>query len=235
MSKKVKKFKYVCVYLSISSLLLSSCANLPSGSGGKSSSENGGCNPQAAAFAGAVFGAILGQRSKSGNAGAGAAIGAVVAGLACVAWNYKVDQTKTAAQVNASYRQANNGTLPVAPKVTAYSVSSYPSATLYSGQPLTIASTIEVVQGSNNVTPLVEQEMFVYHDGKVVGSAKKVANLGNGAGEFQTQFTLQLPKGVPQGVYPVKTSLYLNGVKVEDKSLNVQVVSIPTFQILASL
>jgi hypothetical protein len=33
-----------------------------------------------------------------------------------------------------------------------------------------------------------------------------------------------MPEGVPEGVYPVKTALYLNGVKVRSNNVKLQVV-----------
>jgi hypothetical protein len=47
---------------------------------------------------------------------------------------------------------------------------------------------------------------------------------------------MNMPSGVPQGNYPVRTSLYLNGQRVAGKDdLTLQVVSLPDGQTLAML
>jgi hypothetical protein len=119
------------------------------------------------------------------------------------------------------------------PKLVSYTVSSVPSAMISSGTPLVLDSRIEVVQGGPN-KPIIEQELVVYHDGKVVSKARKVANAGLGAGEYVSTFTLNLPKGVPQGSYPVSSTVYLNGVQTQSRNFPVQVVHIPSAQLFAS-
>jgi len=169
---------------------------------------------------GALLGALAGG---SGNRGTGAAIGAGVGALACIAWNYNSQQTKTAEQVNSDYRASNNGALPETPKVVAYDIGAAPSA-ISAGNPMVINSRIAIVGAANGPLPVVEQKIVVGHDGKEIASARKQANPGAGAGEYVTSFKVNMPKGVPQGNYPVSTSLYVNGNLVESRSTAVQVV-----------
>ena len=209
------------------SLLLSlqGCANAPLGSGALSdgaSNTDGGCNPVAMAIVGGILGALAGGRNYRG---AGAAVGAGVGALACVAWNYRTQQTKTAEQVNHAYQLANNGYVPAAPRVVTYRVDAVPN-TISAGSPMVINSVIGIVQAPGGTAPVVEQEIVVGYDGKAVASARKQANAGGGAGEYTTSFTVKLPAGVPQGSYPVYTSLYVNGSRVGGQSAAVQVVRI---------
>lgn len=219
------------VYLTSTSLLLTGCAHQ---AGGKTSGflmdDNGGCNPAAMAFAGALAGALLAGKN---NRNQGAISGGMIGGLACVAWNYKAKQIKTAEQVNQQYLAINKGVLPTEPRLVNYTLNSIPSAMINSGTPLVLDSRIEVAQGGTN-KPVIEQELIVYHDGKVVSKARKVANAGQGAGEYLTTFTVNLPKGVPQGSYPVTSTVYLNGVVTRSQSIPVQVVQISPNQIFAS-
>ncbi len=222
----------VGVYITASALILSGCAHQPGGQavGGFLMDDNGGCNPAAMAFAGALAGALLAGKN---NRNQGAIAGGVIGGLACVAWNYKAKQVRTAEQVNTQYLAINKGVLPSEPRLVKYLVSSVPSAMINSGTPLVLDSTIEVVHGGPT-KPIIEQELIVYHDGKVVSKARKVANAGQGAGEYSTRFTVNLPKGVPQGSYPVYSTVYLNGVQAQNRSIPVQVVQIGSGQIFAS-
>ena len=216
-----RRLSSVGVYSTAIVFALSGCATPGGGKFATSSSETGGCNPVAMAAVGAIFGALLAGKN---NRNQGAIIGGTVGGLACVAWNYKVAQIRTAEQVNNAYKAANSGALPFESTLVRYSVNSVPSSILNSGNPLILDSKIEVVQGSNGARPVVEQELIITHDGKIVSKAKKVANLGLGAGEYQVNFQLNLPKGVPQGDYPVYTAIYIDGKKVRENNIPVQVV-----------
>lgn len=225
------KFADLVVYVTSAAFILSGCAHPGGGqSSGFLMDDNGGCNPAATALVGALAGALLAGKNDRNR---GAVAGAVVGGLACVAWNYKAKQVKTAEQVNEQYKIANKGELPTEPKLVSYTVNSVPSAVLNSGSPLIVDSTIEVVQGGST-KPIIEQELIVYHGGKEVSKARKVANSGQGAGEYHTRFTVNLPKGVPQGAYPVYSTVYLNGVQVRNQSIPVQVVQVPPLEVLAS-
>ncbi len=101
---------------------------------------------------------------------------------------------------------------------------------------MVIRSDIVVVEGDSMKTqPVVEEELEIMHDGKSITKAKKQANADRGGGAFATKFTLDLPRGTPQGDYPVRTTLYLDGRKVETRSFNVQVVQLETGTMVAML
>lgn len=215
----------------VAAMLAAGCAT-PGGGGGQSTSGGGAgeCDAGIAALAGAVVGGLLAQGN---NRVRGAALGAGLASLACVAWNYNARQTKTAEQVQAEYKSANRGQLPDHNRVVGYDTRFDPGAKVSPGGKMTVVSNIEVVQGSADPKPALEEELtLVRPDGSEVKSRKK-ANENQGAGAYTTSYSMTMPSGVPQGVYPVKTALYMNGQKVAGKDMSMQVVALPSGEMVA--
>lgn len=205
------------------------------GGGGVATGDvlSGECNPLVTGGIGAAVGAILGGNK---NRGSGAAAGAALGALACVAYNYYTKQTKTAQQVTNEYKAAHKGTLPASATVTRFNAQVAPTATVQAGKEITVASNIEVVPGTSNPRPSVEQEIALYSpDGAQAGKARKPASQSGGGGAFETSFKFSLPQGVPQGVYPVKSQLYVDGKPVAGTDTRFQVVVAPggTLAVLA--
>ena len=203
--------------------LLAGCAT-GQGGGGETTGDvlSGECNPLVTGGIGAAIGAIIGGSKHRGQ---GAATGAAVGALACIAYNYYTKQTKTAQQVANEYKAANKGTLPASATVTKFNAQVAPTATVQAGKTVTVASNIEVVPGTSNPRPSVEQEIALYSpDGKEAGKARKPASQSGGGGAFETSFRFSLPQGVPQGVYPVKSQLYVDGKPVAGTDTRFQVV-----------
>src|SRR6478672_8014378 len=198
-----------------------------------------GCKPAAVLAAVALAGGCATQQGGSAPAadtlsgdcnplvtgGIGAAIGA----LACVAYNYYAKQTKTSQQVTDEYKAKNKGTLPASATVTRFNVQVAPTAKVQAGNAVDVASNIEVVPGTSNPQPNVEQEITLFSpDGAQAGKARKPANqAGTGGGAFETSFKFSLPQGVPQGVYPVKSQLYVDGKPAAGTDTRFQVVVAP--------
>jgi hypothetical protein len=182
-----------------------------------------GCNTAAAAVIGAVAGALL---SRGNNRLKGAAIGGGLAAAICVAYNYKTRQTKTAQQVSTEYTQQHQGEVPTQSFVAQYETHVGPADQIRRGDSADLASTIDVIQGTDGIDPKVEEEITLLGpDGKPLRTTRKPANPSGGGGEYQTQFTFKLPDGAPQGAYAFKTALYLNGQQVKEGSANLQVAS----------
>lgn len=186
------------------------------------SSGDSECNEGLMALGGAVIGGLL---ASGNNRVRGAALGAGAAALACVAWNYNAKQTRTAQQVQTDYRTANRGRVPEQAQVVRYDPKFSPSGRVTPGGQVVLNSDIEVIGGTRDRDiPVLEEEMtMVRPDGKQI-SSRKVVNEGQGAGGYQSSFTLKMPKGVPEGEYPVKTALYLNGQPAGTRTLTMQVV-----------
>jgi hypothetical protein len=175
---------------------------------------------------GAAIGAIVGGNKRRGE---GAAAGAAIGALACVAYNYYTKQTKTAEQVASEYKAKNKGTLPASATVTRFNAQVAPTAKVQAGNAITVASNIEVVPGTSNPRPAVEQEIALYGpDGAQAGRARKPASQTSGGGAFETSFKFSLPQGVPQGVYPVKSQLFVDGKPAAGTDTRFQVVVAPT-------
>jgi hypothetical protein len=192
---------------------------------------SGDCNPLLSGGIGTALGALLGG---SRNRLRGAAIGAGVGALACMAYNYHTTQTKSAQQVTEEYKAANQGELPAAATVTRFDAKVAPTESVQAGKAVDIASYIEVVPGTDNPRPTVEQQITLFApDGKEAANAKKPANQSPGGGAFETTFRFTMPQGVPQGVYPVKSQVFVNGDPTANAETRFQVVVGPTGTVVA--
>jgi hypothetical protein len=180
------------------------------------------CNPLLAGIGGAAIGAIV----AGGNRAAGAAIGAGVAALVCAAVDYEAKQIKTAQQAQADYQAGHGGRMPEQASVVKYTTSFTP-ASISAGEKATLHSYIEVVKGKRDAAdPTIEEEATIYKpDGSVAKSVRKPVNQTASAGAFASSFTIPMPQGVPQGAYPVKSTLYVNGVEVAERKVDLQVVA----------
>lgn len=230
-----KKYTNLVVATLATTLLGACVAPQPGGpnSGMNNGNNNYGANNQAtqqdpcsvgqSAMAGAAVGALLGglMNGKKGLL-KGAAAGGVVGGLGCLAINAQSRQTKTAAQSDREYVQAR-GRLPAEPQVTLYSPTTT-SPTARRGQPMRINSVIELVNGSQQTVNEVREELVVFdpQGDKVRNGAKQLSN--NTGGRFENFFELTLPDSAPQGVYALKTNLYVNGKLSATRNLQTQIV-----------
>lgn len=211
------------------SLAVSGCA-APGADGQPLAATGGDCNPALAAGLGAVVGGLLGGGK---NTLRGAALGSGFAALACVALNYQAQQVKTAKQVQDEYKAAHRGMLPEQATLVRYDTTFSPTS-LRGGQKAQTASYIEVAPGTRDMTPKVEEELTLYKpDGSVLQTVRKPVSATNGSGAFKGGFSIPLPEGVPQGLYPIKTALYLNGRRVAGQDNKLQVVDLGTTRMLA--
>lgn len=193
------------------------------GSNRQAAQEQDPCSVGNSALAGAAAGALLGAL-LDGKKGAlrGAAAGGLVATLGCVAINSQSRQVRTAAQVDGDYIRAR-GRLPADPRVVSYQPR-LTSSTVQRGRPMQVLSSFELVNGATNPVREVREDLVVYDpQGKEFASkAKPLVN--HTGGRFENTFELTLPEGVSQGVYAMKTNLYVNGKLMESRKLNTQLV-----------
>jgi hypothetical protein len=205
--------------LTAGALAVSGCANISSGLAG---GDDDPCNLIAGTLIGGVAGALL-DRNKRGR---GAAIGAAVGALSCVAVNAVSRQTRTAQQVEEDYRRSNRGQLPPnEPVVQAYNVVVNPEAGVQSGEKLQVVSNMTVVRGTKQpVNEVKEVLTLTGPDGKS-RSAEKTASERAGSGAYENNFSLTLPKGVAPGAYPVNTQLYVNGKPMAERKQELRVVA----------
>jgi len=212
-----------------SSLVLGGCAAPGPNRAPATAGTDGGngasadCNPLLAAGVGALVGGLLGGGK---NTLRGAALGSAAAALGCVAFNYQAQQVKTAQQVQDDYRKAHRGTLPEQATLVRYDTT-FPANSVRGGQKATTASYIEVAPGTRDLTPTVEEELTLYKpDGGVLKTVRKPVSPTNGSGAFRGGFSIPFPEGVPQGVYPIRTALYVNGKRVAGQENKLQIVDL---------
>jgi hypothetical protein len=199
--------------------LLAACANTQ---GGKGAAEDA-CNPVVGAVVGGAIGALIGGDSHRTR---GAALGAGVGALACVAINYNSRQTRSAEQVGDDYQRRTGGPLPPAPVVAAYSTRAA-RGSARAGEDILITSSIEVVPGRNE--PLKElREDFVIVDPRGVERSKlskTPAPAGSRGGAYASTLQFTFPQGVPAGVYQVQSRLFVNGKPAQTSAVSIQVAS----------
>lgn len=203
-------------------VLMSGCAQMPThGQGAMSRLEQASCNPAVTGAIGAVAGALLGG---SHHRAVGAAIGAGVGALACVAYNYHVKKVASAQTVERAY-QRHNGRLPVQPTVAAYRSRLVPSSDVVAGGSTQLQSQITVLNGQHSTPPQITEQLALYApDGKKLSTVSKPASDIDGSGEYQTTFTFNLPKGIAQGRYLVKSTVFLDGKPVRSNQVPMVVV-----------
>lgn len=220
-----KRFLQSCSLFLIASLMASCATTNGGGSGNANQYANNSdpCNVAGSAMAGALVGAILGGVT-GGQKGAirGAALGTVAGGILCAVVNTQSSQTRTAAQVDQDY-QRNRGNLPAQPTVSSYSPR-MASSVVQKGQPFLVVSTVELVNGRTEPVREVREELLIYSpDGQLIKNGSKPF-VANNAGRFENRFSVNLGADAPQGVYPMKTNLVLNGRVVETRDLRTQIV-----------
>ena len=210
---------------------LAGCATMPPGGAapsagdGRAAADADPCSVGASAAAGAAVGALLGAL-VNGRDGVlqGAAIGGGLAAAGCLAFNVQTRQTKTAAQADRDYIRAR-GALPREPQVVAYT-QQLSAATVRRGQPFNIHSVVELVNGSAQGVSDVREELVLSDpQGQPFKSGSKVLSSTNrGGGRFENSFELTLPPGVSQGMYGIRTNLYVNGKLLATRDLRTQLV-----------
>ncbi|MGK5022541.1 hypothetical protein [Janthinobacterium sp. LB2P10] len=191
----------------------------------QSATDEDPCSVGTSAAAGAAVGALLGALA-GGRDGAlkGAAIGGGLAAAGCLAINVNSRQTKTAAQADRDYIRAR-GALPREPQVVSYTPQ-LSTSTVKRGQPFKVTSVVELVNGSAQSVNDVREELVVLDpQGQPFKSGSKaLASSNKSGGRFENSFELTLPAGVSQGLYGIKTNLYVNGKLAATRDLRTQLV-----------
>lgn len=201
------------------SIVLGGCAT-PNGGGG---GDQAGMNECMMA---ALIGGIAGAMINDNNPAAGAAAGALIGGLACVVLTANTTQTKQEAEVQSDYKKAHRGTLPANVVVEKYKTSVTQNVTV--DKPFRTESEVVVIPGKNQPVNKVEEQITMFNpDGKQFKQGKKTLT-ESGGGAWKNSFTATLGKGAPQGIYPIKTALYVNGKLAEgsERQMKMQVTAV---------
>jgi len=180
------------------------------------------CSVGSSALAGAAIGALLGGMAKGGKGALkGALAGGAIGAVGCLTMNANSRQTRTAAQVDQAYIQTHRR-LAADPQVVAYMPAI--ANTAQRGQPMRVTSTVELANGSQNRVTEVREELQVFDQtGKqFMGTQKPLIN--NSGGRFENSFEMTLSDSASQGVYTMKTILYVNGKVAATRNLQTQLV-----------
>jgi hypothetical protein len=130
-------------------------------------------------------------------------------------------------QVADEYKAQNNS-LPTEPMATEYVTKTLPGSVVEPGKEVIIQSDIVVVPGTKQKTALIEERIAIYdnedHTKELKNFTKPVNEKTKRGGRYQNEFSFTLPEGLPQGVYPIKTELLLNGKVVDSSDNDIQLV-----------
>lgn len=133
--------------------------------------------------------------------------------------------------------------LPQKATASVYNTSTLPGAVVQSGKKVVIQSDIVVVPGREQKETLIQEKLAIFdnedHSKELKSLTKDVNENTKRAGHYTNEFTFTLPEGLPQGVYPIKTTLLLNGEEVKstnnDLQLVLQVNAVGQLHLVASL
>lgn len=112
--------------------------------------------------------------------------------------------------------------LPEKPQASVYSTSALPGSVVQPGKKVVIQSDIVVVPGRAQQETLIQERLAIFDNEdntkELKSLTKDVNEETKRAGHYTNEFTFTLPEGLPQGVYPIKTTLIINGE--ESKTIN---------------
>ncbi|PUA28892.1 MAG: hypothetical protein B0W54_10805 [Cellvibrio sp. 79] len=130
-------------------------------------------------------------------------------------------------QVAEEYK-AKNQSLPADPVATEYETQTLPGNVVAPGQEVIIQSDIVVVPGTRKKSALIEERIAIYDNEdntkELKNFIKPVNEKTKTGGRYKNEFSFTLPEGLPQGVYPIKTELLLNGAVVDTADNDIQLV-----------
>ncbi|MEP1740759.1 MAG: hypothetical protein ABJI60_16975 [Kangiellaceae bacterium] len=160
-------------------------------------------------------------------------IGAVVAiGVAAkliydMVVDYQSKQINDEGEVVDRYVETH-GALPPEPVLVTYESSIKPGEVVTAGNDISIQSKLEVVRGADTRTVDIQEKITIFDNEdptKELKSLVKAVNTDSKkSGAFENEFTFKLPKGMPQGVYPVKTAVIVDGKEQPARNSQMQLV-----------
>ncbi|MFO1390109.1 hypothetical protein [Cellvibrio sp.] len=122
----------------------------------------------------------------------------------------------------------NHDALPDKPQAATYTTSTLPGSVVQPGKKVVIQSDIVVVPGREQKETLIQERLAIFDNEDNTKELKSLTKDVNDdtkrGGRYTNEFTFTLPEGLPQGVYPIKTTLILNGEEKETINNNLQLV-----------
>lgn len=118
--------------------------------------------------------------------------------------------------------------LPEKPQASVYNTNTLPGSVVQPGKKVVIQSDIVVVPGREQKETLIQERLAIFDNEDNTKELKSLTKDVNEdtkrAGHYTNEFTFTLPEGLPQGVYPIKTTLFLNGEETETIDNHLQLV-----------
>lgn len=140
---------------------------------------------------------------------------------------YQTQKVSDESKVIAEYKEKYK-TLPPKPIASLYTTQTLPGKVVAPGKKVKIQSEIEVVPGAEKQEALIEERIGIYdnedHAKELKGMTKQVNAQTKRGGRYKNEFSFQLPEGLPQGVYPIKTSLLIDGQSAKTADNDIQLV-----------
>lgn len=156
-----------------------------------------------------------------------AAVAVAVTVLTKMVIDYRSKRTAKAEEVAEEYKNQHNN-LPAEPIATEYVTKTLPGSVVEPGKEIVIQSDIVVVPGTKKKKTLIEERIAIYDNEDNTKELKNLTKSVNAktktGGRYQNEFSFTLPEGLPQGVYPIKNELLLNGKVVETTNNDIQLV-----------
>lgn len=161
-----------------------------------------------------------------------AAVKIVATGLAAklisdMVIQYSSLQTSAEGQVEKEYKLTHKS-LPAEPLVVEYSSSIKPGQVVNAGKEVLVGSKLVVVSGTNAKVTDIQEQIAIYdnekNDQQLISLTKPVNDKTKKSGAFENEFKFTLPVGMPQGVYPVRTLVLVNGKEMKPTNNSMQLV-----------
>jgi hypothetical protein len=156
-----------------------------------------------------------------------AAVAVAVKYIADMVIEHRASKVADEEGVVADYKKQNEA-LPEKPVASLYKTSTLPGNVVQPGKKVQIQSDIVVVPGRDQQQTVIQERLAIYDNednSKELKSLTKDVNEGTKrAGHFTNEFSFTLPEGLPQGIYPIKTTLLLNGEESQTSSADIQLV-----------
>lgn len=118
------------------------------------------------------------------------------------------------------------GKMPDNNAVMDYSTKISSNGVVQADSPVNVETNFSVVVGKKSKMVVVEERLDIFdvdQSEEPFSSLTKSVHKGKG-GSYENSFNFTLPKGFPQGVYPIKTSLIVDGKVAEQSDNGMQVV-----------
>lgn len=156
-----------------------------------------------------------------------AAIAGTVALITKMVIDHRSKRLQEADAVAEDYKSQHQH-LPAEPVATEYITKTLPGPVVEPGKEVVVQSDIVVVPGTKKRKTLIEERIAIYDNEdntKELNNLTKPVNAKTKTGgRYQNEFSFTLPEGLPQGVYPIKTQLLLDGEVVNESSNDIQLV-----------